>query len=68
MVVCENFLKSCFWLNSGADPGLPLGGASPSEGDANIQFSKISKNLHEMEKFLGRGGHDEVHHKAANET
>ena len=39
---------------SGADPGLFVGGGADPLGVNN--FVKISEKLHEMEKILGRGG------------
>ena len=36
---------------SGADPGFPIGGGTDPGGMPTYNFTKISKNLHEIEKF-----------------
>ena len=43
---------------TGADPGFPLGGGGPTlqGGSPTYDFFKISQKLHEIEKYLGRGG------------
>ena len=42
---------------SGVHPGFPVGGdANSPEGGPTYDFAKFSKKLHEIEKFLGRGG------------
>ena len=40
-----------------ADPGFPRGGGTNFSGGANIQFSKFSQKLHEIERiWITKGG------------